>query len=450
MMYRDHANTGGRRRTKGGRASTIDRLVKEEAGMTMGLVVIMIVLIGVMGAGLLTFVSTDLNTVVEVNQGQRAFEMADAGIKAAKKQLRDKDSNPKHYGGSDGNTGDIQWAKSKGGMNLDMTDSTDRVNVKIESDTPSSAYYTVTSTGGAGDAARKVEAVLLHTASLGRGGIPAWYTPGGMRVKKSALVKGVSLFAGGDIVIRKDSGSGAGEDVLGDWNRPPYNTTARKDPSTGGAYTKAGLAAEGRVLCSATDTGAGSVCGSADTEGLLYYDSTTATKFVETPTSQPQPANEITYPFPREVNIDALLEEAKSGSPNLYLTSAGSVIPESTEMRVVFVDANGGTVDFDKGSEFNGVLVVRCGNLNLDKEGTFNGIIIAMKGEGAGCGSTGKVNFKKLLTMNGTVYAESLDARAIDDDKGANVGPLPDGYDDFSRLSFISSVELVSWRELYQ
>src|SRR5215210_5366463 len=119
----------------------MSRFIKDESGMTMGLVVIMVVLIGVMGAGLLTFVSTDLNTVVEVNQGQRAFEMADAGIKAAKKQIRDKDSDPKHYGGSDGDTGDIQWAEGEGGMDLTMAGSTNSVNVKIESDTPSTAYF---------------------------------------------------------------------------------------------------------------------------------------------------------------------------------------------------------------------------------------------------------------------------------------------------------------------
>src|SRR5215211_1774036 len=58
-----------------------------ESGMTLALAMIMIVLIGVMGAGLLTFASRDLNTVTEENRGQRAFEIADAGINAAKRQL---------------------------------------------------------------------------------------------------------------------------------------------------------------------------------------------------------------------------------------------------------------------------------------------------------------------------------------------------------------------------
>ena len=72
------------------------RFVRDESGMTMGLTVIMIMLIGVMGAGLLTFVMRDLQAVVEVNQGQRALDIADAGVQAAKSHLR-VDSFRQHY-----------------------------------------------------------------------------------------------------------------------------------------------------------------------------------------------------------------------------------------------------------------------------------------------------------------------------------------------------------------
>jgi len=66
---------------------TARRFVNEESGVTLVLSIIMIVLIGVMGAGLLTFVNTNMNTVIEENRGQRAFEVADAGIAAAERQL---------------------------------------------------------------------------------------------------------------------------------------------------------------------------------------------------------------------------------------------------------------------------------------------------------------------------------------------------------------------------
>ena len=73
------------------------RFIDDESGMTMALAMIMILLIGVMGAGLLTFVSRDLNSVVEVNQGTRAQEMADAGLEAAKRHLQIVDALPSSY-----------------------------------------------------------------------------------------------------------------------------------------------------------------------------------------------------------------------------------------------------------------------------------------------------------------------------------------------------------------
>src|SRR3954470_12706720 len=85
----------------------LHRLVKDESGMTMGLTVIMIALIGVMGAGLLVFVRNDLEAVVQVNQGQRALNLADAGVQAAKRQLR-SDAVPAHY---DSNRAEnVEWA----------------------------------------------------------------------------------------------------------------------------------------------------------------------------------------------------------------------------------------------------------------------------------------------------------------------------------------------------
>src|SRR5687767_5375814 len=108
---------------------TARRFVNEESGMALPLAVIMIVLLGVMGAGLLTFVSRDLNTVAEQNRGQRAFELADAGVGVAKRQLtddcagdinctvgydllRDEDGIIHEPAGS---AQDIQWSWLKGG-----------------------------------------------------------------------------------------------------------------------------------------------------------------------------------------------------------------------------------------------------------------------------------------------------------------------------------------------
>lgn len=93
----------------------LKQFVRDESGIAMGLAVIVVLLVGVMGAGLLVFVRNDLEAVVEVNQGQRAFELADAGIRVAEKQL-EKNSTPDLY---DGVAEDIGWSESKGGMKLD-------------------------------------------------------------------------------------------------------------------------------------------------------------------------------------------------------------------------------------------------------------------------------------------------------------------------------------------
>jgi len=146
------------------------RFVEDESGMTMALTVIMIVLIGVMGAGLLTFVSTDLNAVVEVNRGQRAFEMADAGVQAAQQQLR-ADPAANHYDGTTlVDVDDVRWAKSKGGMILSDLDGSattaDEVSVTIESLGSPDGPFRVMSVGEYGDARRVIEAIIESTQAV--------------------------------------------------------------------------------------------------------------------------------------------------------------------------------------------------------------------------------------------------------------------------------------------
>ncbi len=134
------------------------RFVRDESGVTMGLAIIMIVLIGVMGAGLLTFVATDLNAVVEVNRGQRAFEMAEAGVQAAKRQLR-TDPDHSHYDGA--GVDDVEWATGKVLTDLDGSPATaDKSTVTVRSLGSPDGPFRVVSTGEYGDARRVVEAVL--------------------------------------------------------------------------------------------------------------------------------------------------------------------------------------------------------------------------------------------------------------------------------------------------
>lgn len=110
------------------------RLIREESGIALGLAIVVVVLIGVMGAGLLVFVSSDLEAVVEVNQGQVAFETADAGIKVARRHLLGG-SDPVEYDGVSNPTGtppnpESSWSYSGMGRSFDFNGST--FNVKIQ------------------------------------------------------------------------------------------------------------------------------------------------------------------------------------------------------------------------------------------------------------------------------------------------------------------------------
>jgi hypothetical protein len=123
----------------------VRRVVEDESGVVMGLAVIMVVLIGVMGAGLLTLVVTDLHATIEANRGQRAFEMADAGVEVAKARLAEA---PDLAG----------W--SSGELHMESVDEGE-VTVDIERrDGEGGPYFVATSTGRYGSARRRIEATF--------------------------------------------------------------------------------------------------------------------------------------------------------------------------------------------------------------------------------------------------------------------------------------------------
>ena len=121
----------------------IRRLLPEERGMALGLAIIVVVIVGVMGAGLLTFVATDLQAVVAVNRGEQAFELAEAGIEVAKAHLAN-DPNP-----ADWSSGELHMA----GMNEGS------VTVTVEYDAGSGTFEAV-STGDYRQTSRKIEATF--------------------------------------------------------------------------------------------------------------------------------------------------------------------------------------------------------------------------------------------------------------------------------------------------
>lgn len=243
------------------------RVVREESGMAMALAVIMIALFSVMGAGLLIFATTDLGIVVESNQGQRAFEMADAGVAAAKQQIMDVSSSEAYDGDADSES---QWSESEGGVTLENLSSTnDAVTVTIKSATSSgggggadagdidSSYdcgggytadpsanadpfvnsffggkttYTVISTGEYGDARRRVEAVFeMGSSGSGYSGFPmSVFTTGKVEIDTSAQIRCMSLFSTSYLEKEITSSSLAGPDIyFGNWYNPPWNSFPR-------------------------------------------------------------------------------------------------------------------------------------------------------------------------------------------------------------------------------
>ncbi len=350
------------------------KLLKDESGVALGLAVIMIVLIGVMGAGLLVFVRNDLEAVIEVNQGQRAMDLADAGVHAARQQILG-DKIPAHYDvestadpnyvaascNTDKNdpddsidsTNDLQrnpsgenWSPEAGGQTRTFAGGEFTVTVRWLPQDPSADsrciaprttstpqpgvdFFRVVSTGTYGNARRRVEAIY-ETYNLN---VPrAYYTPGRINIAGTACIDGVSLFTSSTAIdaIDFDGGGGCsagghiqGPDLAyGDWNDPPsdaFNTTPRTGPTCtktlpdGTSITKtcAGVAAVGGVKDSTR-------------LGSLDYDSTTNPKFVAAPTTNPQSNTEITFPFDLAAQPDParLCDEAKAqGNYEEYTTT---------------------------------------------------------------------------------------------------------------------------------
>jgi hypothetical protein len=302
--------------------------------MTLALALIMIVIIGAMGAGLLAFVNRDLYTVIEENKGQRAFEMADAGIAAAKRQLASSVDRTKYNGdnvtsgtcGSD----DYQWSALRCGTpkgltlnNLDGDAATaDSVNVTIEYQGVAgdpSEYFKVISIGTFGNAKRKIEAIFKGvppnaqlTDLLGH---PLYYTPSSIKIEATTTtqdqvdLKDISLFSGKDILVQGEldqaafridmSSSNAGvlkrtgtADALGNWYSPgypldqgrgPWNTQVRKENSqysgqnSSNDLLQPGLAAVGKIC----GFNAGAIIGRCPStsqsiaDGVYAYDCTT-------------------------------------------------------------------------------------------------------------------------------------------------------------------------------
>ena len=174
----------------------IQRPWRDESGMALALAVIVVVLVGVLAAGFLAVVRGDLLSTISANHGQRALDLADAGVQAAATRLR-SDPNPEHYDADpSGNTG---WAyvtpdASRPGKTLVLDDGAATITIRYLipattpsqqtrenrapelvpdglSDYPNRDFLLVISEGVSGETRRKVEVILYAT---GPGEVEQW------------------------------------------------------------------------------------------------------------------------------------------------------------------------------------------------------------------------------------------------------------------------------------
>lgn len=303
------------------------KLIKDESGVAMGLAVIMIVLIGVMGAGLLVFVRNDLEAVVEVNQGQKAFDIADSGLEVARQHIAG-DKEPTHYDlenntacdakDKNGVDDDVTQPWSPGGSVVERSFAQGKFTVTIQWLTPNPTgalltaeeekclapktgplpegtdYFRVVSTGTYGDAKRRVEAIY-DTYDLD---VPkAYYTPGDVTISGSPCIENVSVFSKGNVEL---SGGGKCKDDAGNtigyfkgkdlaykaWAATADGATSYPNTfnSTPRPVDDAGIGATGQI------TGSSKV-GTRDFDGDTPSDND-GTDFVENPS-----ASQMTFPF---------------------------------------------------------------------------------------------------------------------------------------------------------
>lgn len=477
------------------------RLAWDESGIAMGLAVILIVIIGVMGAGLLVFVRNDLEAVVEVNQGQRAFEMADAGVQAAEQQLK-SDSSSDSYDGSGAE--ESQWSSSSGNSNCSdlgeygicLTDlygtSTDNlVNVQIEYREDENDFRVV-STGRYGDAKRSVEAIF--EASSGVQIPPVFFTRTNLTITGSSSVN-TSTFALRDVRITGSSSLGNNEDEkFGKWaetsGSDPYPNDSGSFPNdfnrTPRGTDLVGIATQGelRMTNSAADEflpgtksfggtyeqGADRNCADPCPRVVPDYDASLLpdSEKIAFPFDVPSPSED-------EAMIDTLrkralqLEQENPGERHYFDSNPGDGVRQSTGYEdgykfdlgdwpsnsdwdtVVFFDLESpeeiewdiskNDVSCDDTSR-KGIIVVNNGEFRVSgTDSGFNGGII-VRGNPPTDPDEGTFRSSGNVCMNAYVNASGEIKMSGSADLG-NVPPLS------SLSSFESGVEQRNWRECY-
>lgn len=477
--------------------------------MTMALAIFTMVIIGVMGAGLLTFTMRNLDSVVQVNQGQQALDIADAGVQAAIAHLR-LDSTRQHYDTNSSNDcsagkrlGTADWSpatstwtdaknctgpttrsasqagvtRSFGGGQFQVTiqcfvqtgDSTTNppcsggANPNLTDPNPagttpasSKTFFRIISTGyypSSGGAVRRVEAIVAAQLP----GVPSsYYTPGEIDFNGGPTLKGVSFFAGKNITgvntgsISVDRATPA---LYGDWYNPPYNDKHRTTSGVG--FGAAGLVCDrGPSQCNtASDSYA---------DGLQDFDSTTGTKgnkyqfvFKKDASGNPAPtrplsANEISFPFdPGNLSDPSTdVNSSITGQLKAIAQEQGNYCTPSTCSSTVNTWPGYGSIYF-----FDGMDVT----FKVNQTPLATGVIVVNNGNFTLNNSSNGFRGLVYVVGNGTTTGNfttmggtSMDGYAVASGTmsiGGNVSPATTF--DYSSLLPLRNVNIWSWRECY-
>ncbi|MDQ5830259.1 MAG: hypothetical protein M3324_10470 [Actinomycetota bacterium] len=437
--------------------------VKEESGIALALAIIMIVLIGVLGAGLLAFVRRDLEAVIKVNQGQRAFEIAEAGVQVAKQQLLleksigeydvDTGTDPDYYGSAcdvAGESASSEWSPegegSSEGVTRGFAGGSFNVTIRWLSADPAAPtgceapeatpevgvdYFQVFSTGTYGEGKRTIEAIYeTHDLGVPRG----FFTPRGIEISDAASVQSVGLFSLQDVTIGKASTISGTDLAYGDWATDPATGALNPYNDVPRGTTAAGIGAEG-------DVGDGEQVAGRD------YDQNSSPSL-----EYPAKPGSVTFPFDpgAEPDLDILARAAEIQG-NLKTTDASSYDLSdwpagSTDETVVYVRFTGGTgghgVDWRvpggcrDDPPKRGTLVIENADFTIQPNTAhFDGVVLVRGGQAA----DGK--YSADACFEGFVHAEG----------GIEIGGSvrSDGPQNLSERPGFYGLELWSWRECY-
>ena len=177
----------------------IRRSRRDESGVALGLAVIVVVLIGVLAAGLLAVLRSDLEGTIQTNRGQRALHLADAGAQAAAAQLR-TDADPGHYDADGADNSGWAYVSSDGGTpgeTLDLGEGAATATIRYLipartaaqqrderyapervpaglPDYPDRDFFLAVSEGSSGGTRRKVEVIFYAKASGDSSEVVQW------------------------------------------------------------------------------------------------------------------------------------------------------------------------------------------------------------------------------------------------------------------------------------